>query len=126
MNIFVDTHVLVWRFLEPARLSAKQAAIFRNDSHNFLVPTIVLLEIQYLQEIGRIKTNPGDFLLAIKGSPKFSLASYDEAVLLASLQLTTTRDPFDRIILAHAVTTSTKILTKDRWMKKTAPRLVIG
>lgn len=126
MNVFVDTHVLVWRFLEPSKLSPAQAGFFQREETGFLVPTIVLLEIQYLKEIGRIEVNLGDFLLTLKSEDKFRLIPFDEMVMLESLNLATTRDPFDRIILAHALATATKILTKDRWMKKTAPQLVVA
>ena len=93
---------------------------------DFLIPTIALLEIQYLIEIGRIEVEIDQVLGAIHEEPSFQLVPYDEAVMLHSLRLTTTRDPFDRMILAHALATSTHIITKDRWMRRIAPHLVIS
>lgn len=127
MNYVVDTHILIGRLVEPARLSAKVKSLFsREEENRFLIPTIVLLEIQYLKEIGKIEVNLDEILLAVGDNPSFKLLAYDEAVMLQSLQLTTNRDPFDRIILAHALSLSSKIITKDRWMKKTAPHLVVS
>ena len=84
-----------------------------------------MLEIQYLVEIKRVELDIDETLKTIQLERNFELVSFDEEAMLHSLKLMTTRDPFDRIILSHALARSTKILTKDFWMKKTAPHLVV-
>ena len=126
MIYLLDTHTLVFRFLNPKRLSKNHQSVFRDGGNSFLVPTLSLLEVQYLTEIGRIELEMGEFLSALKEEGSFEVIPFDEAVLAFALNLTSTRDPFDRVILAHALATSTKILTKDRWMHSTAPHLAIG
>lgn len=125
MKFVVDTHVLVWRLLQPSRLPKKVRHLFSEPDNEFLIPTVCLLEIQYLSEIGRIELDVEEALVAIREETNFQLIPYDEEAMLHSLKLTTTRDPFDRMILAHALSQSTKILTKDHWMKQTAPHLAI-
>lgn len=126
MSYLVDTHILLWRLLEPRRLPKACRRAFANDAHEFLIPTIVLLEMQYLTEIGRVEINVDYVLQTIHDESAFQLVPYDEIVMAHSLRLTSTRDPFDRIILAHALATSTRLLTKDRWMRKMAPHLVVA
>ena len=126
MRYFLDTHILVWRFVESHRMPKTLRPLFLKEENEFLIPTISLLETQYLIEIGRIEVEIEQVLTTIQENPAFQLAAYDEAILLHSLRLTTTRDPFDRIILAHALATSTKIITTDTWMKHTAPHLVVS
>lgn len=123
---FVDTHVLLWRLLEPKRLSKKLSAIFLQPQSMFLVPTIVLLEIQYLKEIGRVDLEISSVWEIFQQEDVFKLVPFDESALRHSLTLTSTRDPFDRVILAQALAASLPLLTKDRWMKQTAPHLVIS
>ena len=54
MTYVLDTHPIVW-FLEGSRrLSAPAGAILRDPSHQFILPTIVLVEITYLYTKGRI------------------------------------------------------------------------
>ncbi len=125
MNFIIDTHVLIERLLKPSRLSTKVRSIFLNEENDFLIPTVVLLEIQYLTEIGRIEIDIDQTLTTLQETFRFQLVPYDEAAMLHSIRLTTTRDPFDRIILAQALARSTKIITRDRWMKRTAPHLVV-
>lgn len=126
MNYILDTHYLVWRLLEPEKIPKKSQSILQSDANHFLIPTISLLEMQYLQEIGRIKADMDQVLSIIQEQRNFKLISFDEVTLIHSLRLSGTRDPFDRIILSHALALSCKILTQDGWMKKTAPSLVIS
>lgn len=126
MPYFLDTHILLWRLLEPRRLPKKHQSLFRARTHEFLIPTMALLEIQYLIEIGRVEAEVDHVLAAIADESAFQMVPYDDIVMRHSLRLTTTRDPFDRVILAHALATSTPILTKDRWMRRMAPHLVVS
>lgn len=124
MRYLLDTHILLWRLLDPVRLPKKSASILASSVHTFLVPAIVLLEMQYLREIGRVVVEVEQVLEFLRSAPEYDIVPYDVAVMAHSLRLTGNRDPFDRIILAHALATSTTLLSKDRWMKKTAPHLV--
>jgi PIN domain nuclease of toxin-antitoxin system len=126
LNYFLDTNALIWRFLDPRKLSAKMKNVFAGEDNLYLVPTVSLLELQYLKEIGRIEVDIDQFLQTLRQQEDFRLVPFDETVLLASLRLTSNRDPFDRIILAHAIAASIKILSRDRWMQQTAPELVVS
>lgn len=126
MNYIVDTHILVCRFLKPQKLSKKLKDIFSKEENHFGIPTMALMEIQYLKEIKRIQIEMEDLLLVLKEHPQFELLPFDETVLAHTFHLTSNRDPFDRIILAHALVHSTKILTNDQWMEEMAPHLVLS
>lgn len=126
MRYVLDTHILLWRLVEPQQLPHAVKPLFKHGDHEFLIPTVALLEIQYLVEIGRIDIAIDEVLATIESLPDFQLVPYDELVMRHSLRLTATRDPFDRMILAHALATSTPLLTKDRWMQRMAPHLVIA
>lgn len=126
MNYVLDTHILVWRLLDPKKLSSKIQKIFKNQNNYFYIPTISVLEIQYLNEINRIHVEMDEILRIISEDDQYKTVSYDQHTMLQSLKLTSTRDPFDRIILGHAIALATKIITHDRWMKREAPKLVIN
>ena len=125
MQYIVDTHVLLWRLLAPTKLSKKARATFLKAENEFLIPTMALLEIQYLKEIGRIDIDVAATIKTLQEDGQYEILSFDAGALLHVLNLTTTRDPFDRVILGQALAGSHKILTKDRWMKRMAPHLVI-
>ena len=125
MKYIVDTHLLVWRLIEPRKLSKNERSLFSNSQTEFLIPTVALLEMQYLAEIKRIEIDMDEALTTLQEEPAFQLVPFDETAMLHAFRLTSTRDPFDRMILAQALANSTKILTRDRWMKETAPHLVV-
>jgi len=125
MEYVLDTHVLLWRLLEPKRLSLKAQAILKDDDNRFLVPTMVMLETQYLIEIGRIDLDMRDFLEVVSADDHYQFLPFDERVMVQAIHLNDTRDPFDRTILSHALALHKSIITKDRWMKRMAPQLVI-
>lgn len=55
-----DTHALYWHLTENPKLSAKAKKIFQDaDSgiHQILIPTIVIIEMIYLAEKGRINAS---------------------------------------------------------------------
>ncbi|MBI2286306.1 MAG: PIN domain-containing protein [Nitrosomonadales bacterium] len=116
--IHLDTHIVCW--LYEARLDllsdASRAAI---EQGRLLVSPIVGLELQYLHEIGRISRGPGAILSAL--AAEIGLA-VDQPPLAAiadrARELSWTRDPFDRLIVANALHTGGRLVTKDALIRK--------
>lgn len=123
MAYVTDTHPLVWWLLEPTRLSSRVLDIYEGPTR-IHVPSMVLLEIQYLNEIGRIELEVNAVLAFISERADLILTSFDGGVLTKSLALAETRDPFDRIIAATALYYNSVLITKDRWMKNRLPKTV--
>jgi PIN domain nuclease of toxin-antitoxin system len=113
MAIYLDTHVVVWLYAgETSKLS--QAAEELINTNDLLISPIVLLEMNYLYEIGRI-SQPAETAfsdLSERIGLKVCEKSFSEAVSQA-LSLSWTRDPFDRLIVGHASINGDRLLTKD-------------
>ncbi|MCW5891362.1 MAG: PIN domain-containing protein [bacterium] len=92
---------------EPAR-----AAIERNE---LLVSPMVLLELQYLYEVKRTTQPARAVLGALREEIGIRVcdAPWANVVALAT-GLAWTRDPFDRLIVAHAMLREAALVTKDR------------
>jgi PIN domain nuclease of toxin-antitoxin system len=76
---------------------------------------LVELELTYLYEVGRV-TEPASAPLAALGR-SIGLRPADvsfEQVVKAAADLSWTRDPFDRLIAAHAIVTGAPLLTADQ------------
>lgn len=116
--IELDTHVVVWlhageikRFPKPVRTKL--------DSEELGICPIVLLELEYLNEIDRI-TVPADRIFADLAT-EIGLRVMEQSfsvVVRKSLQQDWTRDPFDRIISAHALLSGNPLATKDAQLRK--------
>ncbi len=99
--VYVDTHIVEW--LAQGKWKSKltaRAKRFIDNAETVLVSPMVLLELEYLRQTGRMSTPPADAIIASLG---FEVCSLSFAkVALAALSLAWTRDPFDRLIVANA------------------------
>ena len=62
--IYLDTHIVVWLYaglVEKLTVTAKEAV----EQYDILISHVVRLELQYLFEIGRIKTKPGTIVKSL-------------------------------------------------------------
>lgn len=109
----LDTHVVVWLYAGELQRFSK-AALQRIENDELLVSPIVLLELQYLKETKRIRTEAHTIVdgLARTLGLRMCDLSFDHVVLEA-LPHTWTRDPFDRIIVGQAAARHAPLLTKD-------------
>jgi PIN domain nuclease of toxin-antitoxin system len=122
--IFLDTHVAIWIVgTETQRLSAKAAAAIRS-SDSVVVSPIVVLEIQYLVEAGRLRqdTNAATSVLATAGIGIHDVSLAE--VVSKATEVVWTRDPFDRLIVGHAITHEAALVTKDKNVLNHYPRAV--
>jgi PIN domain nuclease of toxin-antitoxin system len=86
---------------------------------------MVLLELHYLFEIGRL-TVPAEVIVAtIQRAASLRLCELSfEDVARAALGETWTRDPFDRIIVAQARLREAPLISKDRTIRKQYERAI--
>jgi PIN domain nuclease of toxin-antitoxin system len=75
----------------------------------------VILELEILSEIGRMRATPERVIEAARtvGDLAVSDATF-EGVAAASRPLSWTRDPIDRLVTAQAIVDGAKLLTADR------------
>ena len=106
--ILLDTHALIW-LAEGHRRARPLAAAPRLH-----VSPATLLEIQFLAEIGRVTLGGGRSVDALIADPRWRL---DEPPagrwFTAACEVGWTRDPFDRLLAAHARVRGWKLATAD-------------
>lgn len=120
--IELDTHVVVWLHAGKLKLIPKQVRTRLNAEELSICP-IVLLELEYLYEIDRI-TVPADRIfadLATEIGLRVAEQSFS-VVVRESIRQNWTRDPFDRIISAHAALSGDALATKDLHMRQHCPQ----
>jgi len=111
--IYLDTHVVAWLYAGRTDLFPSYAMKMLSGEE-LLISPIVVLELQYLFEIGRVSKKAADVVYDLE--KRIGLRTCEHTfsdVVEYAIKQNWTRDPFDRIIVAQASIRSKKIVTKD-------------
>lgn len=125
MKLLLDTHVWVWRLLDPGRLSAgAEAAIARNRGSAYLSP-VSTWETLVLARKGRLTLAPSPVEWVLDALRRSMLAAVPltHEIALRSEQLDgfASRDPSDRFLVATALEHGLTLITSDQAMRSFAP-----
>jgi PIN domain nuclease of toxin-antitoxin system len=122
--LMLDTHVAVWLYAgNVERLS--NTAKTRLDSDPLWVSPMVVLELQYLHEIGRLTVGAETVIAELTKVMGIRVCSTPiERVVQAGLSLAWTRDPFDRLIVAQSLVEQMPLLTADELIRRHAPHAI--
>ena len=124
MSAYLDTHVTLWLYAgETARISKRAADLINGEA--LLASPIVLLEMQYLREIGRLGATPHAVVAELKRRVGLQIQNRPlEAIVEQAQDLDWTRDVFDRLIVAQAALDAAALVTTDRTIRKHYPKAV--
>ena len=112
--ILLDTHIVVWLYDDPERLIPPPVHERLNAEPLALSP-FVRLELQHLYEVKRISVPAQAIVDDLVPRLEMVLTDPPSAqICQAAIALDWTRDPFDRLISAQAVTSGATLVTKDR------------
>lgn len=111
--IALDTHVAVW--LHAGELERFPPTLQRRlDAAELVICPIVLLEMEYLREVGRLNFTSEKILADLVADLGLRVCDHPfPAIVREAVKQTWTRDPFDRIIVAHALAAGHRLATKD-------------
>ena len=114
----LDTHIVCWLYAGLPGLLSGPAADVIERSRLFVSP-IIELELQLLYEIGRILKGPDAVFRTLSREIGLEVEPADfRRVVAAARELTWTRDPFDRLIVAQAALAGAELVTKDALIRK--------
>jgi PIN domain nuclease of toxin-antitoxin system len=106
--ILLDTNALIW--LEQGH--PRSRVLLEADRELYVSPA-TLLELQFLIEIGRIRLRSGT-LDRLADDDRWLLDDPPAAAWFGvAIDLSSTRDPFDRLLVAHARLRGWRLATSD-------------
>ena len=116
--IYLDTHVVIWLYEGTVE---KLSATARNsiESNDVRISAAVVLELQYLHEIGRLKPIAAEVVNAL--ATDIDLRVCDRPfykIVNEALAENWGRDPFDRLIVANAKEQRAMLVTKDERIRQ--------
>lgn len=128
MRYLIDTQILIWTMISPQRLYPETKSILQN--HEIFVSPITFLEIAIKQKISKLP----EFDLSIEvlsnrveqdGFNVLSLQTKHIAAYATIPLFADHRDPFDRILLATALSENVPIISADGNFRLYSPYLQV-
>ena len=117
MRVLIDTHVLLWSALEPARLSSRARLLLASLDTEVLVSAASAWEIATKVRIGKLpgaEAFAADLNTRIKRIGFLGLAVTLEHGQRAGLLPGTHKDPFDRMLIAQAQAENLPLISNER------------
>jgi PIN domain nuclease of toxin-antitoxin system len=117
MRLLLDTHIFYWSFYERGQLSQKALQLIA-EAEAIFVSSASLWEIAIKARLGKIKADPRELLdqIVLSGFQELPVLSR-HAIRVAELPLYHT-DPFDRLLIAQAISEPLHLLTADAQLKQ--------
>lgn len=117
MRILIDTQIFIWSVLDSDLLCSKARRIML-DADKIYVSAASIWEIAIKTTIGKMQGDPHAFEIAIRESGFQELdITTRHAAYVHNLPLLH-RDPFDRLLIAQAISEPMRFLTADSILEK--------
>ena len=115
MRLLLDTHVLIWALREPHRLSEATRAMITGPDVEVLFSAASIWEIAIKLELGRptFTVRPEAVTKAAVETGFIELPVCSAAASLVATLPLHRRDPFDRLLVAQAISEPARLLTVD-------------
>jgi PIN domain nuclease of toxin-antitoxin system len=121
MAWMLDTHALIWALYEPKKLGHRAHAVLKDPACEVVVSAISFLEISLKCGLGKLvlpDTDPSE-IPDLAQKLEFGVEPLHPTILSTYHKLPHApghRDPFDRMLVWHAIRSAHTLLTKDRAM----------
>lgn len=119
--IMLDTHIAV-AFYDGRAAGLSVRARRAVDREPVLISPMVLLEMEVLHEIGRLRARANAIARRLSEHLDIRVAGEPFSdIVRTALDLGFTRDPFDRLIVAHAALLQAPLVTHDMLLQQHYP-----
>jgi len=121
---YLDTHAAVWLY-EGRVGKLSKTAWDRIQSDALFISPAVILEIQFLHEIKRVTRTGPSIVAALSQDIGLQVCQLEfQSVVASALDQSWIRDPFDRLIVAHAAANDAPLITRDQKIRRHYKRAV--
>lgn len=115
MKLLLDTHLLLWAAGQPDRLSDAARALLDDQQNELLFSAASLWEVALKRGLGRddFRVEPRLLRRGLLDNGYSELAITSEHAVAIDILPPIHKDPFDRILVAQALTEGITLLTVD-------------
>lgn len=114
MNLLLDTHVFIWALADPSRLDRRVLAALASWEHQIFVSAVTPWEIAIKQASGRLRFPLEHFDNIVDHMGSDILPILPAHGIKAGALPRHHNDPFDRMLIAQALTEDLILVTNDQ------------
>jgi PIN domain nuclease of toxin-antitoxin system len=120
VRILLDTHVLLWALAEPERLEGPVRLMIEDSANEMLFSAASIWEIAIKAQIGRLNfpIDAVDVFESARESGFAELPVFSSAAARVRHLPMYHRDPFDRLLIAQAISEPATLFTADAILAK--------
>lgn len=109
--VLVDTHIALWALGDPARLTVEERALMVDPTVDRCLSPMSVWEAAIKRQAGRLRAPRN---LSVVLAAEFRMLEVTAMLLEAAAELPRHHaDPFDRVLVAHALQDDLGVLTRD-------------
>lgn len=115
-----DSHSLIWYLLDSPKLSFNASEVFKaveQGRAKLFIPAIVIAEIIFIVQSGKVQADLDSLLLDIQESDNFQISPLGLDELICLKEQIEIPEMHDRLIVCEALLKKGKIITKDKQIK---------
>jgi PIN domain nuclease of toxin-antitoxin system len=118
VRLLLDTNVLLWTLIEPARLNPLVRSLLEDHEHEILFSVASVWEMAIKAALGRadFRVSPARIVAAAQAAGFIELPVRLAAALKVGELPHHHRDPFDRLLVAQAMTEPAALYTSDAYL----------
>jgi PIN domain nuclease of toxin-antitoxin system len=110
--VLVDTHIALWALGDPARLTRAERSVLTDPAVDRCLSPMSVWEAAIKRQAGRLRAPPN---LSVVLAGEFRMLAVTARLLELAAELPRHHgDPFDRVLIAHALEGDLSVLTRDR------------
>ncbi len=110
-GVLVDTHIALWALGDPARLTDQERALMIDPAIERCLSPMSVWEAAIKRQAGRLRAPRN---LSVVLASEFRMLDLSASLLEAAAELPRHHgDPFDRVLIAHALQDDLSVLTRD-------------
>lgn len=112
MKLLLDTHTALWWLLDDERLGVDASRELTEDRNQILLSAAVVWEVSIKRSLGKLRAPPDFAAILLESGAQPLPITLDHAAAVESLPWHH-RDPFDRLLLAQALSEGAAIASRD-------------
>ena len=118
MTYIIDTHIFLWLTFSPERIATEKLIVLKDPQHKIVITPISFWEISLKYNLGKLvlqNTTP-DKLPHLAREMNISIEPIDAECMASFHNLPVNRshkDPFDRLLIAQAITEDMSLISSD-------------